>query len=345
MLFIGVAASSAFNDARDMRLGPGRRRRSATTRSRTSSRRRSISATSDGRLEKITFGAVVRGAQGRRARRDAAARARLLPLARRRARPDRPLLRGRGDERGRPEGRPARRRLGGDDARQGRARAGRSSRATRSSPPPAASSRRRSRRSCSARRCAGSPTRYVADAAARDVPPHHLAAGDVDLARRDHRLPRRADRDVAGERDALRRRASAGYAARVAQDLGRGPRRATARRRTTPRRRPRRGPRRPARHPRRDRRGRAVVSAPLRRRADDERGARGATGSRELEARKEAKYREIRDAEMDFRTGKLSRGGLPRAGPPAARRGDGDPARDRRGDPRGAARARASLVP
>ncbi|MDP2711326.1 MAG: hypothetical protein Q8O56_08910 [Solirubrobacteraceae bacterium] len=49
-----------------------------------------------------------------------------------------------------------------------------------------------------------------------------------------------------------------------------------------------------------------LVSAPL----------RGATGERvrsesadeiaELEARKEAKYREIRDAEMDLRTGKLS---------------------------------------
>jgi hypothetical protein len=48
----------------------------------------------------------------------------------------------------------------------------------------------------------------------------------------------------------------------------------------------------------------AVVSAPLRAarrprgRAGDERG--------ELEAAREAKYREIRDAELDFRTGKLS---------------------------------------
>jgi hypothetical protein len=50
----------------------------------------------------------------------------------------------------------------------------------------------------------------------------------------------------------------------------------------------------------------AIVSAPLRR------GARGAPVARdealreELEAAKEAKYREVRDAEMDFRTGKLS---------------------------------------
>lgn len=47
-----------------------------------------------------------------------------------------------------------------------------------------------------------------------------------------------------------------------------------------------------------------VVSGPLRERArpTDARVDRLA----ELEARKEAKYREIRDAEMDFRTGKLS---------------------------------------
>src|SRR4029450_1895456 len=48
-----------------------------------------------------------------------------------------------------------------------------------------------------------------------------------------------------------------------------------------------------------------VVSAPLRRgvTADDERLA-ARVG--DLEAAKEAKYREIRDAELDFRTGKLS---------------------------------------
>ena len=49
----------------------------------------------------------------------------------------------------------------------------------------------------------------------------------------------------------------------------------------------------------------AVVSAPLRGRAapaGDDRADRLA----ELEARKESKYHEIRDAEMDFQTGKLS---------------------------------------
>jgi hypothetical protein len=47
-----------------------------------------------------------------------------------------------------------------------------------------------------------------------------------------------------------------------------------------------------------------VLSAPLRAREDvrDE----SADRLEELEARKQAKYREIRDAEMDFKTGKLS---------------------------------------
>jgi flagellar biosynthesis/type III secretory pathway M-ring protein FliF/YscJ len=48
-----------------------------------------------------------------------------------------------------------------------------------------------------------------------------------------------------------------------------------------------------------------VVSAPLRsvrRRGDPASGERD-----ELQAAREAKYREIRDAELDYRTGKLSR--------------------------------------
>ncbi|HEY1539797.1 MAG TPA: hypothetical protein VGF63_10400 [Solirubrobacteraceae bacterium] len=48
-----------------------------------------------------------------------------------------------------------------------------------------------------------------------------------------------------------------------------------------------------------------VLSAPLRNRKVDARDARGDRLD-ELEARKQAKYGEIRDAEMDFKTGKLS---------------------------------------
>jgi flagellar biosynthesis/type III secretory pathway M-ring protein FliF/YscJ len=50
----------------------------------------------------------------------------------------------------------------------------------------------------------------------------------------------------------------------------------------------------------------AVVSAPLRRSSEADGGAQSADRLAELEARKEAKYREIRDAEMDWKTGKLS---------------------------------------
>ena len=49
----------------------------------------------------------------------------------------------------------------------------------------------------------------------------------------------------------------------------------------------------------------AVVSAPLRRARGREDPAAAQRSA--LEAAREAKYREIRDAEMDFRTGKLSR--------------------------------------
>ena len=47
-----------------------------------------------------------------------------------------------------------------------------------------------------------------------------------------------------------------------------------------------------------------VVSAPLRRAARDEETEDAERA--ELEAARDAKYREIRDAELDYRTGKLS---------------------------------------
>jgi hypothetical protein len=49
-----------------------------------------------------------------------------------------------------------------------------------------------------------------------------------------------------------------------------------------------------------------LVTAPLRRGATAVREGAEAADRAELEARKESKYREIRDAEMDYRTGKLS---------------------------------------
>jgi hypothetical protein len=50
-----------------------------------------------------------------------------------------------------------------------------------------------------------------------------------------------------------------------------------------------------------------VIGAPLRRSRGSDREAPGALERAELEAAKEAKYREIREAELDHRTGKLSR--------------------------------------
>jgi gas vesicle protein len=50
----------------------------------------------------------------------------------------------------------------------------------------------------------------------------------------------------------------------------------------------------------------AVVSAPLRAGRGERESTESADRVAELEARKDAKYREIRDAEMDLRTGKLS---------------------------------------
>ena len=52
----------------------------------------------------------------------------------------------------------------------------------------------------------------------------------------------------------------------------------------------------------------ALVAAPLRRGATERAMTRDEAQREELEVAKEAKYREIRDAEMDFRTGKLSEG-------------------------------------
>ncbi|HYV16447.1 MAG TPA: hypothetical protein VE972_10550 [Conexibacter sp.] len=50
----------------------------------------------------------------------------------------------------------------------------------------------------------------------------------------------------------------------------------------------------------------AIVGAPLRRRGEQEVESPEVGELADLEAAKEAKYREIRDAELDHRTGKLS---------------------------------------
>ena len=225
VLFIGVAASTAFNDARDIRLSPGQTSQvgdyaftyvKPTSHISVDERR----AAGEDLVRRRSCRCAATASSSRRCVPSAATTRRATRLG-----SDRALLRRRGDERDRPEGRPARRRLGRDDARQGRARAGRSSRATRSSRPRAASSRRRSRRSYSGRRCAGSPratSRASPTATFRLITSPlvtwiWLGAIIVFLGALIAMWP--------GERDALRRRVRAGYAARVARDLGRaGPR-------------------------------------------------------------------------------------------------------------------------
>jgi hypothetical protein len=100
----------------------------------------------------------------------------------------------------------------------------------------------------------------------------------------------------------------------------------------------------------------AVVVAPLRSARSEEESPSADLG--ELEAARESKYHEVRDAELDFRTGKLSRedyervdGALrgealeildelhrlqepDRAAPDASTRTDTDPTREGPGDPR-----------
>jgi hypothetical protein len=50
----------------------------------------------------------------------------------------------------------------------------------------------------------------------------------------------------------------------------------------------------------------ALISAPLRHGRAEAEGAADEAEREQLEAAREAKYREIRDTELDFRTGKLS---------------------------------------
>ena len=60
-----------------------------------------------------------------------------------------------------------------------------------------------------------------------------------------------------------------------------------------------------------------LVAAPLRARRAEE--AAESAERAELEAARDAKYREIRDAELDYRTGKLSEADWRAHGPRAAR--------------------------
>ena len=126
-----------------------------------------------------------------------------------------------------------------------------------------------------------------AQPAAGHVPHHRLAARDLDLARRADRVPRRGDRALARRRAAPAARPPRPGLARVARELE--PRVAA---------------------------WSSCWSSSCSRspcwcsraaaRAARARARRGARERAELEAARDAKYAEIRDAELDYRTGKLS---------------------------------------
>ena len=218
VLFIGVAASSAFQHARDVRAAPGQTRERRRLRRQLRQADHARSCRRGGRLEKIALGADLDGAQGRQAGRAAAHRARLLP--RRGAVRDGQLVRAifEGEatsEVGMKAGVAARRLDRG--AARPRPRSTRSSTGRRGSATAGQAGRRagpRRRPGCGTSTATGAFRR-------RRVPPDRLAAGGVDLARRADRLRRRADRPVAGARRRAGAASAAGYAARVAQDLGR----------------------------------------------------------------------------------------------------------------------------
>ena len=159
------------------------------------------------------------GLARRRDGRDAAHRALVLPLRRPVARAGVALLRGRGDERGRPARGAAPRRLERDLAERARpAQADRGGRqGVHGRQGPAAGAARGGARA-GARRADALLRR---EPAARDVPADRLAAGELDLDRRADRVRGRPDRAVAARRARAPRPVAARYAARVAQELGR----------------------------------------------------------------------------------------------------------------------------
>ena len=164
VLFAGVAASSAFQDARDVELGVGQTAQVGGYDVTYVKPTADLQAASNGRLEKIDLGARDAGLARRRDGRHAAHRALVLPLRRPVARADLALLRGRGDERGRAARRAAPRRLERDLAERARPAQADRARATRCSrrrrrPAPEPDARSRSPRRSTGSRARTRPTR------------------------------------------------------------------------------------------------------------------------------------------------------------------------------------------
>ena len=158
----------------------------------------------------------------RQARRHAAHRARLLPHRGPDARAGLALLRGRGDERGRPAapacGATSGRAVAPDIAR---AAAAASPRATRSSPRPGRCPRRSARSLLAQALRRADRARYATHPPPATFRLHRLAAGDLDLDRRADRVLRRADRALAGAPRARPARSPPATPPASAQELGR----------------------------------------------------------------------------------------------------------------------------
>ena len=105
MLLVGVAASSTFQNADDVRLAPGERAQVGGYDIQYVRPTASIDFTSNGSLEKINLGADLRVRRDGKVSKRAHG-AQLLPLQLGRPRRRVAVLRGRGDERGRAAGRP-----------------------------------------------------------------------------------------------------------------------------------------------------------------------------------------------------------------------------------------------
>ena len=111
VLFVGIAASSSFADERDIEMTPGQTTRVGGYDMEYVRPTAELVAASNGRLERIDFGAVMRVTRDGEVD-HADHRALVLPVGGADARPGVAVLRGRGDERGRAAGRPAARRVG-----------------------------------------------------------------------------------------------------------------------------------------------------------------------------------------------------------------------------------------
>ena len=102
VLFVGVAASSAFQDLREVRLAPGQTARVGGYALTYVKPTRAVVAASNGRLERIDFGADLRVRRGGRDLGVLHTHRSYFPTMDPDPRPGLALLRGRGDERGRP---------------------------------------------------------------------------------------------------------------------------------------------------------------------------------------------------------------------------------------------------